>query len=468
MAISAAVFGESVSKCRQIFRPIKPQTINEVKTHALRYAPCDSTNFGNCTKEIFERFIRLPEGQQIGRAKMYSNDLSNEYDKLLDVLQRRSHNMSSVRKALGTKTELNQKVLNTLEFKDFEKVKDMTLETFKKLSLQEKKDFINSFISIKVTANESSLKMLPDMKLFDEIKAVKPPKYASEEAIPDFKMRGMKYNEDRKVFINKIETLYDNILESLLSEIPRGKNNIPQKELKIIPGKVLDIKPPMTNSLERFETALQIINGRNVRIGDLGSCEGLNLSIHCLDPKYIRKLEALRLTDPDAILCGGFSTDGSRTLGQRIGAVIRPKNPGELLIQGNSDMGSGYGAVKNLKRIQKFYLENEIRHELSPQSNENGNSLIPILLRKKLGLNMEQYTNRIKSLGNANYLEDVKAKDEELYNAIMSITKENKLHEGIMRPEIDAVLIPQTVKEIDNAVLDYCQRYDIPIFRVNK
>lgn len=130
----------NLSANAQIFRPIKPETINEVKTHALRYAPCDSTSFGNCTKEIIERFIRLPEGQQIGRAKMYSNDLSNEYDKLLDVLQRRSHNMASVRKALGTKTELKQKVLNTLEFKDFEKVKDMTLETFKNLSLQEKKD----------------------------------------------------------------------------------------------------------------------------------------------------------------------------------------------------------------------------------------------------------------------------------------------------------------------------------------
>ena len=46
---------------------------------------------------------------------------------------------------IGNKQVIDEKLLHTLEFKNFEKIKNITLDNFSELSLQEKKDFINAY-----------------------------------------------------------------------------------------------------------------------------------------------------------------------------------------------------------------------------------------------------------------------------------------------------------------------------------
>ena len=371
------------------------------------------------------------------------------YIRFLDVVKRRGHTAESIGAIINSKTPLTEKIIHSLEFKIFDKIKNIDIKNFSKLSIEERKSFINSFISINYRGGNSKfVESLPDIAIFSEIKKLKCPQKPAN--IFD-KAAYSKYLQEKSAYEKNIEQTYNKILNSLLDKIPRGKEFLPESPLKINTGCVLDIKPPLTDSLDNIPTKNIILNGHSIRIGKLN--DNGKYMIHNLDEADLYRLEGLLLTDPDAILCTGYKGGIGYLKGEyRPGLIVSPKSIKDLLIQSKGDISSGYGAQKNLYNIQNLFL----------QSENEANNYIPDLIRKKMKISKEEYNKRIQNLFNIHYIEDIKELDAELYKTIREITGKEKMFEGIMRPHIEGIYLPKGYK-ISNDIAVFAERYRIPI-----
>ena len=368
--------------------------------------------------------------------------------RFLDVINRRDYDASALEQIIKKKQVIDDKLINTLEFKNLDRFKNITLEDFSSLSIEERKEFINAFISIKY--NEGHLKDLPDIAIFDEIKNLEKPQMPSPTATPTEKKE---YLANKKAFSNKIADFYSNTLNKMLETIPRTKNDIPVSANRLNPNVNLVTKPALTTDVSKITTEKVNINGHNVKVGQVK--EDGTYFLHNLEDESIPKLEAYLLTDPDAILCTGFVGGKGmiKSSGNRPGIIVSPKNSMEdLLITAKEDVSSGFGAIKNYFNIQNLFLNK--RNEY--------NNYIPKLLKEKLNLSAEEYNVRLEKLKNLTHIDDIETVDKEFYNAIKTVISENPIFESIMRPNIEAIYLPKGMKISEN-VASFAERYDVPI-----
>ena len=368
--------------------------------------------------------------------------------RFLDVINRRDYDASDLEQIIKKKQVIDDKLINTLEFKNLDRFKNITLEDFSSLSIEERKEFINAFISIKY--NEGHLKDLPDIAIFDEIKNLEKPQMPSPTATPTEKKE---YLANKKAFSNKIADFYSNTLNKMLETIPRTKNDIPVSVNRLNPNANLVTKPALTTDISKIATEKVNINGHNVKVGQIK--EDGTYFLHNLEDESIPKLEAYLLTDSDAILCTGFVGGKGmiKSSGNRPGIIVSPKNSMEdLLITAKEDVSSGFGAIKNYFNIQNLFLN---------KGNEY-NNYIPKLLKEKLNLSAEEYNVRLEKLKNLTHIDDIETVDKEFYNAIQTVISENPIFESIMRPNIEAIYLPKGMKISEN-VASFAERYDVPI-----
>lgn len=368
--------------------------------------------------------------------------------RFLDVINRRDYDESALEQIIKKKQVIDDKLINTLEFKNLDRFKNITLEDFSSLSIEERKEFINAFISIKY--NEGHLKDLPDIAIFNEIKNLEKPQMPSPTATPTEKKE---YLANKKAFSNKIADFYSNTLNKMLESIPRTKNDIPVSANRLNSNVNLVTKPALTTDVSKIATEKVNINGHNVKVGQVK--EDGTYFLHNLEDESIPKLEAYLLTDPDAILCTGFVGGKGmiKSSGNRPGIIVSPKNSMEdLLITAKEDVSSGFGAIKNYFNIQNLFLN---------KGNEY-NNYIPKLLKEKLNLSAEEYNIRLEKLKNLTHIDDIETVDKEFYNAIKTVISENPIFESIMRPNIEAIYLPKGMKISEN-VASFAERYDVPI-----
>ena len=83
-----------------------------------------------------------------------------------------------------------------------------------------------------------------------------------------------------------------------------------------------------------------------------------------------------------------------------------------------------------------------------------------------MNISHDEYLNRLASLKDANSLQEVKTLDNELYEAIKAVTRENKMSEGIIRPDVRGIVLPKgtALENAEPAVIDYAARKNIPVF----
>lgn len=368
--------------------------------------------------------------------------------RFLDVINRRDYDASALEQIIKKKQVIDDKLINTLEFKNLDRFKNITLKDFSSLSIEERKEFINAFISIKY--NEGHLKDLPDIAIFDEIKNLEKPQMPSPTATPTEKKE---YLANKKAFSNKIADFYSNTLNKMLETIPRTKNDVPVSTNRLNPNVNLVTKPALTTDVSKIATEKVNINGHNVKVGQVK--EDGTYFLHNLEDESIPKLEAYLLTDPDAILCTGFVGGKGmiKSSGNRPGIIVSPKNSMEdLLITAKEDVSSGFGAIKNYFNIQNLFLNKENEY----------NNYIPKLLKEKLNLSAEEYNVRLDKLKNLTHIDDIETVDKEFYNAIKTVISENPIFESIMRPNIEAIYLPKGMKISEN-VASFAERYDVPI-----
>lgn len=444
------------SKSLLATRPIKVNTAN------LKYMPISNHNIE--TREIsriVDTFSDFRDQKVVlGLLNKNSLNLTNQfiseealgtnlYLRFLDVVKRRGHSVESISKIIKPNEALNEKLIHSLEFKNFDKIKNINIDNFSSLSVEERKSFINSFISINYrSGNSKYVGNFPDIAIFKDIKSLKCPQ---KPANLFDKAAYSKYLQEKSAYEKNVEAAYNKTLNSLLEQIPRGKGFLPNSSLKINSGCVLDIKPPLTNSLTQIPIKKTISHGCSIQIGELPATG--KYMIHNLSEANLSRLEGLLLTDSDAILCTGYKGGIGYLKGaNRVGLIISPKSTKDLMIQAKGDMSSGYGAQKNLYNIQNIFL----------QAENEANNYIPNLIRKKMNISLEEYNKRIQKLGNVRHIEDVERLDNELYKTIQTITSEEKMFEGIMRPNIEGIYLPKGY-EISKSIAKFAERYQIPI-----
>lgn len=370
-----------------------------------------------------------------------------------DRIFRRGHNIDSVQR-LAKDGELNDITERLLEFRNYEKFKNIDTETFKNLSVRDKKEFLNSFISSigpKEILWDSSTKLSKNinqlsskMKIFKEIEAP----------------------EKEKVIEN-----YTNLIKKMLDEIPTADRMPITKKIKYgdyrAEYRANNPIPPMTDDISKLETKIETLNGKNYKTVQLKSDTQMGIATHRMpNGNAILNVEALEITDPNAILCIGLK-GGSRKLNfnkSDYALAVKPRQANDWWLQSYTDIDSGNNATKNIFNIEKYVLRTAYADCHVGQSV----SYIPELIKKELNLSQLEYTTRMKALGNARTLDEIKKIDPEFENAVRKVVRENNTYEGLIRPEVMGICIDSNkpLSEVNPNILNYCELRDIPLIRI--
>lgn len=403
----------------------------------LGLLPSNLVYFNKDTAKIIKEFI--PE--------IHNNALETE---VLDRIHRKGHTYESVKEIFGTE-KITPFTSRLLEFKNFNKFKDIGLKEFKQLSVTEQKEFLNSFISSVTTNNikfpsqsglDKGFKILQSkMKIFREINSESPTEMLKS---------------------------YNNILREMLDAIPPEERiSIQSKiETNTYRKEYRDANPipPLVDDISKvIETRTEIINGKSIKVAEVPLENNFSFSTHRIpSPEAILNIEALEITDPNMFICVG-TKGGSRGINggnTSYTLITKPRKSNDLHVQAYGDIDSGTGATKNIYNFENIML---------PQYGNHCDclDLIQNLVKKKLNLTQAEYTKRMQALGEATTLQDVAKVDKELEQCIREIIKEQNLYEGIIRPDVMGISIPENValEDIPQDILNYCERRNIPIIR---
>ncbi len=391
-----------------------------------------TTKFSQKINEIINNFNNRPKGVEHFVAKETSNDMSEAFN---DVVRRRKYTPQMMAKVLKEPTKIDEKILTRLEFPNIEKYRKVTVETFKDLPLEDKKEFINEYISTLGGSPYARVRGLADIPIFKSLKEI----------------------DLDNASIDEINKKRFQLLDDLMESVPRGQKEILNSPLNLQKGAAHVVKPPLTNGVKNIQTNEFDIHGYKVKIGDLP--ENQAFYVHNMTQDNLTRLEALLLTDPDAVLCTGFKGGaGYLKGGERMGVVVSPKTTKDLLVQAPQDAGSGYGTIRNLYNIENKFLK---------QGNID-NEYIPNIIKGELNLSDEEYSKRMQKLidNGAKYLEDVEKIDPELHGLIKKIPQDYSMFEGIMRPDIEAIYLPKDM-EISERIARFAHDYNIPILKTD-
>lgn len=375
-------------------------------------------------------------------------------DGLLDRLYRKGHTYDSVKQIIGNE-KINSVNARLLEFKNFDKLKDIGLDDLQKLSTAEKKELLNGFISA-ITPKEAAFRnqhgldkgieqLQSKMKIFRELdNSSKESFIASHQriikkilnSIPENKRTLIRTNLDAKTYMrnyrtaNPIPTLVDDIAE-------------------VLPFKIAEI------------------NGYKVKLAQLDRDTAMGIATHRMpNAEAISTIEALEITDPNMLLCVG-TKGGSKSLNFSTGysdvaLAVKPRKGRDWHVQAYSDIDSGNNASKNIFNFENIMLPMMGNHCECID-------LVPNAVKKVLNLSQAEYTARMAKLKECRTLQEIGKIDSEMENAIRTVIKNTNMYEGLIRPEPMGVLVDSKtpLSEISKDLLSYCQRRDIPLIQVS-
>ena len=370
----------------------------------------------------------------------------------MDRLFRRGHNYSSVKHILGEE-KLTGLTARLLEFKEFDALKDIGLDDLEKLTVQQRKDFLNGFISA-ISPKEAMWRKnngLMDISLLQsKMKIFKELDTTSDEA-----------------FVASHKKIIDRIL-----------NSIPEEERKII-DTVADTKAyrrdyrlanPIPTLVDDIETVLPTktreIKGRKIRVAVMEREPDFGIATHRIpNAEAIKTVEALEITDANMLLCigtrGDYRNRGINFNDSGYAIAVKPRKGVDWHVQARNDIDSGNNASKNIYNFENIILPDYGNHCSCID-------LVQDKIKEILDLSQRQYSARMLKIKDCRTLQEVEKIDFELAKAIRKMINETSLYEGLIRPEPMGVLVRQGISpdEIDDAILDYCVRRNVPLIEV--
>ena len=369
---------------------------------------------------------------------------------IADRIFRRSHNYESVKNILGDE-KLTNVSARLLEFKNFDKLKDIGLDDLSKLSTNEKKELLNGFIS-SITPKEIL--------------------YRKQHNLQDIGLLQSKMKIFREIDTTSDEAFiisHKNIIDKILDSIPISERKIIDSEIDTKAyRRAYRLANPIPALVDDIESVLQIktaeIKGRKIKLGVMDREPDFAISTHRIpSTDAIKTIEALETTDPNMLICVG-TKGGSRTLNfsdSGYAIAVKPRKGTDWHVQAYSDIDSGNNASKNIYNFENVMLNAMGNHC-------NCIDLVPNKIKQIMNLSQREYTQRMLRLKDCRTLQEIEKLDSEMSKAIRQVIKEENLYEGLIRPEPMAVLVRRNIpkQEISEEILDYCVRRNIPLIGV--
>ena len=383
-------------------------------------------------------------------AQIYKKYLANaDYrisSDVLEVISRRKHDLKSVEKIFEN-GEINSSSYRLLEFKNFDKYKDISLDNFNTLTNSEKKEFINSYITAISIGNamwpsqsnvlNNYAQLCSKMKIFKHLDAA-----------------------DNKTFLKS----YSETLKKMMDTLPKEERLPIYKKINYgehsAKYRAENPIPAMCDDLTKLPARKEIINGKEFLVSEISKKNDLVTSAHRIpNGDAILNCEALEFTDPNEILCLGLNgaKKGLNSEPKGYSLAIKPRLGNDWWIQAHCDIDSGNDATKNIKNVGKFFKGSR-RHY----------AYIPELIKKELDLSTKEYSERMKKLANCTTLDEIAKLDKEMEIAIRKVLENNRTFEGIIRPETMGIIVGEKIplSEINPNILDYVENRGIRLIKV--
>ena len=371
----------------------------------------------------------------------------------LDRIYRKGHNYESIQKIFGDKrmTNVSQRLL---EYKNFDKYKDIDLANFDTLSIAERKEFIASYIQA----------LTPKQTLWDK------------ELLANFDELSSKMKIYKGFDTTDTKTLtksYQDTLKKMLDSLPEAERKPIQQRINY--GKYKQTYrdanpiPALVDDLSKLPFRKESFNGKTYKVIEMPYDNPLCASNHRMpNGDSIINIEALEATNPQTILCVG-QKGGSR--GMNIGGdltyslFVKPRKGNDLWLQSYSDIDSGNDVTKNIYNVERRCLRHAFRRSHVGKAFE----YVPELIKKELNLSQKEYIQRMKALKDCTTLDEIGKINKEFEQAIRNVLKNNNMYEGIGRFTVMGIKIPnKPISEINENILSYAQRKDIPLVRITK
>lgn len=380
-------------------------------------------------------------------AKIYNKYLDKDKRNVttLDRLYRNHHNLESVHKIFGDE-KINDCTALLLEFKNYEKYKNINLDNFRTLSNENKKEFIGNFV-----------------KAFNPTLFYRAKNWDMNEL-----------NQKMKIFSNIDMSSKENFCKSYYETLKHLLDEIPQSERKPLTSKVNWIIhkedyrkknpiPALSDDITNLPYKTEILNGKEYKITEISKDSELSSTMHCMpSPDSIMNVEILSFTDPESFLCVGqrgkdkpFAKGGQNS--ENYALFTRPRIGNDLWFQSYTDVDSGTGAQRNL------YTVNMLMRSTSKNCHcQRGFSYIPELIKKELDLSQAEYTKRIEKIKNCTTLDEIGKIDPQMEKTIRTVLKNNKMYEGFVRPEIMGIKLPENteLKDVNPNIISYLDSHE--------
>ena len=392
--------------------------------------------FNEGTNDIIQKYLSWYEDYSWGMWEV------------LDRVHRRWHTLQSISNIFGNEqiTPLTERLL---EFKDFDKFKNIWIDEYKYLSTEDKKLFLNGFISALTPYDiqfpdqswrgENFQDLQKRMKIFKEL-----------DWVEDEQERLERYN-------NMIKKLLDEILDDGRFVCSENSDSIYYKEQY----RKNNLIPPLVDDIEKvLEIHVENIKWRQVKVAELDSETDFWVSTHRFTS--IRSIEALEITDSRMFLAIGTNwwNRGLNVTKTGYALIVKPRNIGNLYVQSRTDIDSWTRSMKNLYNFEHITLPLMWDHWECI-------SLVPNAIKQELDLSQEEYTRRINALWDVTTLQEVWEKDKELELGIRRVLKKVRMYEWLITPTVMWISIwEKKLDEVDEDVLDYCVRRDIPLVKI--
>ena len=430
---------------------------NKITENILLYADKNNVKYLEEYFNIFKgespRFIYY---WKTDTSKILSKWFKNEssYHEPLDRIYRRGHDYKSIYNIFGD-AEITSVSQRLLEYKNFDKFKNIDLSNFDTLTVAEKKEFIGCYIQA----------MTPKDIMF------------RKELFDNFS----EFSSRMKIYKNLDTTSRETITKSYQDTLKKMMDTLPESERKVITTKVSygDVRkeymaqnpiPALVDDISKLPYKEEVFNGKTYKIIEIESENSLGISTHRIpNGDSIINIEALEVTNPNELLCVG-TKGGAKGINGGTGDVyalfVKPRRGNDLWVQSYTDIDSGNNATKNVFNVNREVLRGYCRYK----RNHVWASMeyVQELIKKELNLSQVEYTSRMKALKECTTLNEIEAIDKEFEQAIRKVIKENNMYEGLIRPEIMGIKIPYTMPltEVNENILSYAQRKNVPLVRI--
>ena len=360
---------------------------------------------------------------------------------VLESIFRRNLSYDDVLK-VAQNGKLSSKDIKLLEFINFDKLKNIGLDDLDKLSVEERKNLLDGYISALDTVPLIGTDSIPHdikylssrMKIFE--------------------------NLDRAQTLTEYRDKYYETLRKIISSIPDAERKAPINSTSLYRGVeqylINNPIPALVDDLENLPFKEIMVKGKKIKIIEIAKDTNLNLAIHhTADPRSILNLEAMEMTT-DALLCTGLKDN--KTYDKiffgtgSFGVALKPQENTEIFLQSYGDIMSNCfkKTPYNMVRGSQRYL------------NDSASSYIPELIKKELDLSQVEYTKRVQKIAKATTLDEINKIDPEFAAVIRKITGEYPMFEGLIKPEIMGVCVDANIpiEELAEDVLEFCAKND--------